>query len=386
MTATATAGTNQQRSKSHNRGLVLRLISTGAGITRQQITNSTGLTKMTTTNIVTELMQSGIVSEAEVKNENVGRNPTLLMIAPTAPKVIGVTISRKKLDVVLSDMALGILEHKSVFLETEDNQSLLEKIVQLIDTIDCDMENVAGIGVASIGQWDIREKKLINIINFGKVGNLHIGKELEKKYRKPVFVNNDMNAATMAEKLFGNGRDLRDFIYLGITNGIGAGIVTDNMLYQQSSGMAGEIGHMGIDSEGERCACGNRGCLELKASIPVVEKRLHKATGLELTFENYCNLPLTPEMNEIFLDMMDKIAYAMVSVINLLNSQAIIIGNEGCYLPEIYMSYMEKIINEMKYSPIGHVKVMKTAFSINTSVYGSVCCVLNNIFTGSLAV
>ena len=248
------------------------------------------------------------------------------------------------------------------------------------------MESVIAIGVASIGQWDISEKKLISIVNFGNVSDLHLGEELEKRFQKPVFVNNDMNAATMAEKLFGNGRSLSDFIYLGITDGIGAGIVTDNMLYQQSSGMAGEIGHMGIDSGGEKCACGNRGCLELKASITVIEQKLRKATKLDLPFERYCTLPLTPEMNEIFLDMMDNIAYAMVSVINLLNSQAIIIGNEGCFLPEIYISYMEKIINEMKYSPIGHVQVMKTAFSMNTSVYGSVCCVLNHIFTGRLVI
>ena len=381
---TSSAGTNQQYSKFHNRGLVIRLICTNAGITRQLITKSTGLTKMTTTNIVSDLIQNGIVSETEARNENVGRNPAVLTISPTAPKVIGVTISRTKLDVVLSDMALGILEHRAKALDIEDNQSLLLKIEELINSLDCDLDSVLGIGVASIGQWDILQRKLISIINFGKVKELEIGRELEQKYGRPVFVNNDMNAATMAERLFGNGRDLADFIYLGITNGIGAGIVTNGHMYQHSSGFAGEIGHMGINPNGKECLCGNRGCLELYASVPVMEHRLREVTGLDLSFDRFCSLPITPEVNEVFLDVCEKISYALVSVVNLLNSQAIIIGNEGCYLPERYTKYMEKLINEMKYAPMENVRVLKTAFPLNTSIYGSVCCVLNEVFTGNM--
>ena len=379
-------GTNQQLTKSHNRGLVLQLICTNGGITRQQITKRTRLTKMTTTNIVTDLMQSGIVTEAEAKNDNVGRNPAVLAISPDAPKVIGVTVSRRKVEVVLSDMALGILQQRTKMLEIEDNRSLLSKIGELIDSIGCDMKEVLGIGVASIGQWDIRRRKLISIINFGNVRELDIGEELEKKYGRPVFVNNDMNAATMAEKLFGNGKDLTDFVYLGITNGIGAGIVTDGRLYQQSSGLAGEIGHMGIDLNGRKCPCGNRGCLELYASVPVMEKSLKEATGLDLDFERFCSLPVTEKVNEIFLDTVEKIAYALVSVTNLLNCQAVIIGNEGLYLPEVYIRHMEKLINEMKYSTMENIRVLKTAFDLNTSLYGSVCCVLHEVFEGNLTV
>ena len=381
---TDSTGTNQRHSKSHNRGLVMRLICTNNGITRQAITKSTGLTKMTTTNIVTDLIHCGLVVEAQARNENVGRNPAVLTISPSAPKIIGVTVSRKKVDVVLSDLALGILEHRTEMLDEENGHTLLMKIRRLIDSIECDKKEILGIGIASIGQWDIRQKKLVSIVNFGQVKELDIGRELEETFGCPVFVNNDMNAATMAEKLFGNARDLTDFIYLGITNGIGAGIVTNGRMYQQSSGLAGEIGHMGINPNGKKCLCGNRGCLELYASVPVMEQKLREVTGLDLSFERYCALPLTPEINEVFLDVCDKIVYAMVSVVNLLNCQAIIIGSEGCYLPETHIRYMEKLVNEMKYSPMENVRVMKTAFSLNTSIYGSVCCVLNQIFTGSL--
>lgn len=381
----AVTGTNQQHAKTHNRGLVLSLICTNTGITRQQITKKTRLTKMTTTNIVSELIQSGIVTETEAKNDHVGRNPTILAVSPSARKVIGVTVSRDRVDVVLSDLALSIMEQRTQFLETESNESLLEKIKQLIVSLGCSMDEVIGIGVASIGQWDIRKRQLISIVNFGRVRELNIGEELEKTFHCPVFVNNDMNAATMAERMFGNGKDLTDFVYLGITNGIGAGIVTDGRMYQQSSGLAGEIGHMGIDPNGKKCQCGNRGCLELYASVPVMEKKLRETTGLDLSFERFCNLPLTPAVNEVFSDICEKIAYAMVSVVNLLNSQAVIIGGEGYYLPEAYVRYTEKLINEMKYSPM-EIRVLKTAFGLNTSLYGSVCCVLNQIFAGNLPV
>ena len=92
-----------------------------------------------------------------------------------------------------------------------------------------------------------------------------------------------MNASALAEKLYGNGRNISDFVYIGVTNGIGSGIISNDNLFAGEMGFSGEIGHTTINYEGPKCACGNTGCLELYASIPEIEKQANDAikSGLE---------------------------------------------------------------------------------------------------------
>jgi glucokinase len=80
-----------------------------------------------------------------------------------------------------------------------------------------------------------------------------------------VFVDNDVNAGAVGERLWGAGHDLADFVYLSVGTGVGAGIVIGGRLYRGATGAAGEVGHLVIDLDGPACPCGNRGCLEVLA-------------------------------------------------------------------------------------------------------------------------
>ena len=124
----ATIGSNQKLSRNLNRGIVLKLICTNRNISRIELAKRTGLTRATISNIVNELMDNHLIVEGEEdKNDNVGRNPTALQIASSAPKIIGVMISRRNVTVILSDMKLTVLQEYQEKLRNETNESLRKK-------------------------------------------------------------------------------------------------------------------------------------------------------------------------------------------------------------------------------------------------------------------
>lgn len=376
------AGLNSKSLKEINRGLILKLIITQERTSRIELSRATGLTKMTLSNIISEFIAQKYVCEKEVGQSNsAGRNPIILDIMSDAPKIIGIQILRDEVSAVLCDLKLKIIKEASIPLLDETSESLTNKFFNVIDRVR--RKNVIGIGVSAIGPLEIRSGVILNPTNFFGITNIYVTALLYERYGLPVFLNNDMKCAALCEKVFGNGKEFSDFLYVGLSNGVGSGIITADKLYQQG-GFSGELGHVSIDANGDECSCGNKGCLELYTSIPVVTKRLRETTGLTLSFKEFCELD-TDEMRPVFEDITQKLAYILIGQVNMLNPKAIIIGHEGAALPKRYLKQLQQSINEHKLSKQhGSVIVVAAKFGELAPLYGSACSVLDRIFNGEL--
>ncbi len=120
----------------------------------------------------------------------------------------------------------------------------------------------------------IREPALSSILRISPAGAISPWLTLiSKSYRLPVRVDNDGNAAALAEALWGAGRGYRNIFCATIGTGIGTGIVFDGRIYHGRTGAAAEGGHMTIDYRGPRCGCGKLGCIEALASGPAIARR-----------------------------------------------------------------------------------------------------------------
>src|SRR4029077_6729051 len=111
--------------------------------------------------------------------------------------------------------------------------------------------------------------------------NLH--EETMKATGLRVELENDANAAAYGEFKIGAGRGSRDLFYITIGDGIGGAIILDGKLWTGASGLAGEVGHITIDTEGEECQCGNTGCLETVASAPNIVRRANDRLNRDAT-------------------------------------------------------------------------------------------------------
>lgn len=133
------------------------------------------------------------------------------------------------------------------------------------------------IGVAAPGPVERRTGVLLNPPNLPGWRDVPLAQVLEDAFGVPVRVENDANAAAMAEHRFGAGRGTLDMIYLTMSTGVGGGVISGGRLVQGANGFAGELGHIPIVRNGRRCHCGLRGCLEAYIGGQAWSKRLRRS-------------------------------------------------------------------------------------------------------------
>ncbi len=381
-------GINYRGLKTKNRALIFKMISTGRCKSRIELSRESGLTKMSVSNIVSDLINMGIIDEAHVDtNRSVGRSPIILDIAEQGPKVIGLHIGREGCSIALCDLKLNILKLLHRELKTRTREGLVELMLTLVDEMYAVNDNIIAIGIGSIGPVDVANGVILNPPNFYGITNIRIVDILKDRYNIPVYMDSQYNNAALAERYFGFGKEFNDFIFLGITSGIGSGIVLDGNLMKNSSMLTSEVGHTSIDYRGNYCDCGNRGCLETYASASVIQKRIAMETGQNHTFEEFCEMIDDPRVDRVLMEMMEYLSYGLVSSINFFNPQAIILGDRGVFLNDKYLNYLESKINHFKLSKShNYVRVIKPRFGERAKIVGSAVCVLEQIFEGNLLI
>lgn len=391
------SGINSSIAKKSNRGFALQMIAREENCTRSLIIQKSGLSRMAVTNIVNELIAEGYVVEAaemdvREKRKLPGKKPGVLKISEASPRVLGVYLSRAKLVVALSRLDCSFEYMQEYSWEDEDESSIGRTIVSAVEmALRGNRHKISGIGVASIGPLDALNGIILNPPSFFGVNSIPIKAMLEAHTSLPVTIINDMDAGALAELMFGYGKTYSDFIYVGLTHGIGAGIVSDGHLYQKGVKNSGELGHMSIDYNGPVCACGNKGCLELYLSMPVVLKRLNERGAalqngkrLEMKAADFEEAYTLLAYKAVFEEIGLQLAVGLANASNLLAPQAIVLGHEGILLPAGFRSELEAQLNKMlfirKETP---VRILTATFGASSALAGAVCCVLRELFSGN---
>lgn len=380
-------GENSRVSSQHNRGLILRLIATGQCHSRIELAKETKLTKMTITNIVAEFRRNHILEEAEERPNDIrGRNPITVKVAPEAPKVIGILIGKTYCEAVLCDLDLQILERaKKIFDPDLTESGLIENICFLIDQMLQKEQKIFGIGIASIGPINGQHGTILNPSDFYGIQNVKVAETLRNHYNYPLLMDRDGNSAALAEALYGGGKENYDFIYLGIADEINSAVITGGELFRNRKGYAPEIGHVCINPHGISCTCGNHGCLQAYAGSVAVLTKLKKVTGENWTFEEFCSHASEEKIDQILKEMMEDISVALVNSINLLHPELILLGEEGVYLPDQYLAYLERKINANKFiQGQSDIAVKRAGFLKDARLLGAACNVILEVFHGNI--
>ncbi len=192
--------------------------------------------------------------------------------------VVGVDIGGTK-------VAAGLVDHngeikRQIRTPMVANGEASEGLAAVVSSIDLLLDRdadartlIRGIGICAPGPLDPSTGIVINPPNVPCWRNFPLAAETEKVYRVPVKVENDANAAALAEAYWGAGRGYRHIFYAGIGTGIGTGIVFAGRIYNGRTGAAAEGGHMSIDYQGPLCGCGKPGCIEVLAAGPAIARR-----------------------------------------------------------------------------------------------------------------
>jgi len=154
---------------------------------------------------------------------------------------------------------------------------IYDTMQEALDEAGVTLDAITGIGVAAPGPLDNREGVLYSPPNLPAWKAVPLREILCQQFHCPIFVENDANAAALGEFLFGAGQGNRDMVYLTVSTGIGGGVIANGQLIEGVNGTAAELGHITIDWRGERCSCGNIGCLEALASGTAIARKANRA-------------------------------------------------------------------------------------------------------------
>ncbi|HEX6719547.1 MAG TPA: ROK family protein, partial [Pyrinomonadaceae bacterium] len=246
--------------------------------------HETALQRSTVSLIVDELKTRGLIYEIEGESTG-GRPPTLLRLRTAASMAIGVDISTAHINVAVADLA-GRVVDKEEFETDPDVRATFRRVASSIQKFIKTHPNIEGIGVCVPGLVDPETAIALFIPHF-KWRNWSLASELSKLTGIPVAIDNDANAAALAELWLGRPeiRDVRDFILVLVEEGLGTGIIFDGQVYQGVAGAAGEFGHMTIGKGAPvACAAGSEECWEAFASERATLARYRQRTDSEITF------------------------------------------------------------------------------------------------------
>ena len=313
---------------------VLALLGRAGPMSRADLARELELSPPTVTQVVRRLQHQAMVQELDLEAPSRGgRRGQLIGLVGTAARAVGAKVAADHIAVVEARLDGSVqASHTLAF-----NAAAPDPAGRLASALRPFVEEEAGIpllglGIGVPGVVDSPDEGTVHAPTLGWSG-VPLGRHLHGALGLPVLVENDVNALTVAEQLFGRGRRHRDFLVLTIGSGVGLGIVTGGSVYRGSRGGAGEFGHFPVDPHGLPCACGNRGCLEtivgsaglVRAGLAV--GALHEGQGVERLQELADRGELRAA--QVYARAAGVLARAVAALVTVLDPEVVIVLGEG---------------------------------------------------------
>ncbi|WP_439954172.1 ROK family transcriptional regulator [Agromyces mediolanus] len=262
-----------EHARSHNRALVLQTLYTTGAQSRADLARGTGLTRVTVSDLVAELMAEGLVVElGQREDARPGKPATLLDVDRGAFRIVGIDVSgHRVVRGAVLDLSGAILERAESPLGGATGERAFELVAELAARLAAlATAPVLGVGIGTPGVVDPRGT-VRSAPNLGWT-DLPLQARLSARLGLPVHATNDANAAVLAEH---GAAEADDLMLVKIGHGVGSGLIVGGRLVTGSGFASGEIGHVVVGTDGgPRCVCGRDGCLEAWLSVPRLTEQL----------------------------------------------------------------------------------------------------------------
>lgn len=364
--------------RNKNATTLLRLLLKQDSISRVELSRMTGLTKTTVSSIINEFIALGIVEESStISTGNVGKSPTPLHIRKDAVYTIGVHLGRQGVKTVLMDARMNIISReKGLSYEKSGPKSVLKSLFTSIDDIMKEAEKrklkIGAIGIGVPGPLDAQTGIVRHPPKFKRWKDVPLGKIVHKRYKLPVWIENDANVGVLAEKWHGGGKDLKNFVYILANEGIGAGVVIDDELYQGAYDYVGEIGHTLFYDHGR---------FRYLEDIAGVDILIKKVRSQGLNVETIKDIPkLLKDNNEVVTSTIIKdislwIGAAVINIIHIIGPQTVFIGGKMAMLGDALIQPIREIVSQYLFGDqkvdVKLSEIPEDAVAIGAAIYAA---------------
>lgn len=334
---------NAEYTKEYNRKMFLRLLRSEM-LSRAEVARRMGLTRAATSLIADELLQEGLIQETVACETQRGRTPVPLKLRREAAYAVGVYLNRDGCTVGIVDICGGVPEQTKVRLENGSGRDRLDPLIyairELIQKTNVSFEKIVGVGVSAPGPLDGENGRILNPPRFDLWHNTNIGLRLSRELGVPVYLEN--NASCLARYNQGKPETMgsEDFLLLLVDSGVGSGVVSGGRILKGKGYFTSELGHATIDYRGNRCACGNYGCLETYAAIPNLLRNEKFSSWKEVTDCFPCN-----EAKNIMKREAEYLAAGIATLVNVVSIDTVLLAGDLLHGVDKFSPLLEKEIN-----------------------------------------
>lgn len=306
---------------------------------------------------------------------------------------IGIDLGGTKISAALLDEQARILARDyRPTLATEGREAVMARLEEAARAVMANLhppEQVTAIGIGAPGPLDTRAGVLTAPPNLPGWRNVPLKAILEGRLGIPAYLENDANAAALAEYHFGAGRGTRNMIYVTVSTGIGGGLILNGALYGGSDGAAGEVGHVTILPNGPLCGCGNRGHLEALSSGTAIAREgrellqkgvpslIAKLTGGDLNAVSAKIVAQAAERGDseaqrIIAQAMEYLGIGMANLANIFNPDAIVIGGGLTKMGERLFAPVRQAVRRLAFPVVAEtVQIVPAALGDDVGVIGA---------------
>ena len=324
-------------------------------ISRNELSQLTGIGILTIGKYVDQLiLDARIIEKGRDKNTR-GRPAQLLSINPNFGKALGIELGGAYINWVIANYIGDIFQNG--IIKVQENEPIKNNLEGQIEKILNDNCNIKSIGVASTGIVETVTGTSLCSPQREDLNDFPIKKCLEDKFSLPVYLDDVCRTAAYVEQNQGEAKNLKKFLYFYLDVGIGLAMALDGKIYQGPFGVSGEIGHFIIDENGPSCGCGNRGCLEVFASIAAIVRNARKFLdkgvqsslyNQEINIENIINEARKGDKlsYRLITESGERIGAVAAQVINFTGIPLIIIGGRLKYANQLLLEPIQHIIKK----------------------------------------
>ncbi|MDA8371002.1 MAG: ROK family protein [Nocardiopsaceae bacterium] len=368
-------------------GHVLQLIRTGEATTRAEIGRLTGLSRPAVALRITELLACGLVTEGVPAPSSGGRPPGRLEFNAASGVVLSAVLGMSRSQVAVCDLAGRVLARTPGTPEVEHGPDtavpwLLDTWARLLEFCDRSAGDVRGVGLGLPGTVEFAAGRSVASPVLTSWGGVEIGPMITKHHPVPVLIDNDVNAMALGER-GAHYRDVDDLVFVKVSTGIGAGIISRGALLRGSLGAAGEIGHIPVcGGGGTPCRCGNTDCLEAVAGGSALIARLaeqhRKVSGVgELAALARDG---DPAAVTLVREAGRRIGEVLAGAVNLLNPAVIVLGGDLARAYDPLLAGVREIVFQRSTAlSTRRLQILPSRAGAEVGILGSATMVLDRI-------
>ncbi len=339
---------------------ILELIKEREGISRIDISREFDITPAAVGKIIGEFLEEKIIIEEREGESTGGRKPSLLNInKEKVGHILGVYFAPTFVQITCGEIDGKIFSTKRYRLG-DLGGDIIEGTEKIIGKELLKNSKIKIISVVMNGLVD-SEKGISIFSPHYNTKNIPIVENFQKKFKKKVFIENDVRVMALVEKVFGECKKNYNFVVLNVEEGVGGSIYLNDMLYHGYGSMSGELGHMVVKRNSlEKCSCGKRGCLETEVSNRAIIKKImaqirinNQYSSLKKILDEGKKLEIKDVLNAVDeRDMLSLsvtgeatqyIAHAIDMIISVINPEKIILYGEFFQNKYIFKSLLNEI-------------------------------------------